>query len=602
MHPLSANKFRKIKSAITLTDCSLGSNGDEDLVAWWYSGFFKNRKDSSQPNILVLFRKVSSTGVFGDIVRRQVPLVALGQIRVGTIWRNDRCTAEINHITKEFTVDFTPGQWRFTSFQDAARQNRSPPYPMDIHPLLYPKDKNWLIEFDLPDGGRLLIPCIEFFSRCYGRSGEVKRVLATYPWDGPGDTATSRLFAPLDTPEEDGRWQVCLRKKVHNGDVVFLAHAKYDEYTRLVAKKVHSQLSASYDPTSVHPTFIEIGPWFQGPAVLSVEGISFDGNSFLGLRVRGMSDPGGSIVLRQRENSGNPENPAPDGSPEAWAGVPKRALLQHPEIINLTGDFAPDHGEGAVEIQDPDFVVLGKARAVIDVRRQQATTESGPSKGPSDVPEVSGGEASGSGKGVGYASIHAKTVFESHGVLRDMWDAMLGLQMTRPDVVQDVAWFTFADGFCTDPNPALIALEPFKKDVDVPLDVRRFPYLDPSTQSLRGLLVARLITFAGPVYIVEIMRRPKRVSADDGTVKDSEEQFQGLVFHLEHEKLFVPWLRDVASLIRHEKGVFRRLTAACPGTADSFSHRLPSNLTANRLPCESIIMRALSKVVSLSQL
>ncbi|MBL4951853.1 hypothetical protein JK635_06375, partial [Neobacillus sp. YIM B02564] len=129
-----------------------------------------------------------------------------------------------------------------------------------------------------------------------------------------------------------------MQKKMHNGDVVFLAHAKYDDYTRNVAKKVHSQLSASYDPTSVHPTFIKIGPWFQGPTELSVDGIPFDGDSFLGLRVRGMSDPGGSLVLRQRENSRNAENPAPDGSPEAWAGVPKRALVKHPEIINLTGD------------------------------------------------------------------------------------------------------------------------------------------------------------------------------------------------------------------------------------------------------------------------
>lgn len=598
MQPSSPIKFRKIQSVVTLKDCSLDAGSDEALVAWWYSGFLKNKRDSSQPNVLVLFRKISSNGVLGDIVRREIPLVALGQVRIGTIWQNDRCKAEISYIQQKFAVNFTLGQWRFTSFLDAARRNAVAPYPMNLHPLLYPKDKNWLIEFKLSSGGRLLIPCIEFFSRCYGRSGELKRVLATYPWEGPGDTATSRMYAPLDAPEEPGRWQVCLRKRMHSGDVLFLAHAKYDEYTKSTAKRIHAQLAANYDPTSMHPAFIDIGPWFQGPADLSVEGIAF-GNSFLGLRVRGMSDPKGNPVLRQRENSRDPENPAPEGSPEAWAGVPERILVKYPDSIDVTGDFAPDHGEGAVEIQDPDFVVLGEARTVIDVRREQATTKSGAGKGSSDASAVSGGETSGSGKDVGYASIHAKPVFESHGMLRDMWDAMLSLQSTRPDVVQSVAWFTFTDGFRQDPNPSLIALEPFKDDVDVPTVVRNFPYLDTSVHSLRGLLVARLMTAVGPVYIVEIMRRPRKVSADDGTVKESEEPFQGLVFRLEDEKLLVPWLREVASRVRHEKGVVKRLTSACPGVADSFSHRLPSKLEAYRLPCESIVLGALGKVGAL---
>lgn len=595
---LPTPSIRKVKSVISLENYSL-KVGDEDgaLVAWWYSGFYKNSRESSQPLVLVVFRKITPEGILDEVVKRRIPLGALGQVRIGTIWRGDRCKAEIEYKEQEFTVDLSMGKWRFTSFGEAMRRNASPPFPLHIHPLPVQKDRNWMIEFALPGGGKLLLPCMEFFSRCYGRSSELKRVLATYPWDGHGDTGMSRLYAPLEKPEEPGRWEVRLRKRLHNGDVIFLAHAKYDEYATYAAKSVYAQLEAAYDPELRDPAFIKIGPWFRGPAILKVAGVPFDGKSFLGLRIRGMSEPQGNAIFRGRENSRNAENPAPDGSPQAWAGVPEGKLVKYPEIIDLTGDAAPDQDAGSVEIQDPDFEVLGPSRAIIDVRPEQAKTKGGVGKGPSDVSAASGGEASGSGKGVGYASIHARPVFESKGVLRDMWEAMLSLQKTRQDVVQSVAWFTFTDKFQTDPTPILIPLEPFKDEDNVSSDVRRFPYMDVSTQSLRGLLVARLITPAGPVYIVEIMRRPRKISTDDGAVKDAEERFQGLVFKLDDENLLVSWMRQVAAHIRHETGVFRRITAACPGIAQSFSHRPSSTVNTDRLPAESVVLSALGKII-----
>lgn len=591
------HKLRRVNSVIRLKE-SLGV-GEDAVIAWWYSGFYKNRKDVSQPNVLVLFRKISAGMLSDEVIQKRLPLVALGQIRIGSIWRNDRCQVEASLTTDKFAVNFTPGKWRFVSFAEAERNKAPPPYPMNEHKLLLEKDRNWLIEFSLPNGGKLLVPCIEFFSRCFGRSGELKRVLATYPWDGQGDTATSRLYAPLGTPEEPGRWQVRLKRRLHNGDVVFLAHAKYDPFTHLVAKGINAQLEASYDPNLKHPAFVKIGPWYKGQAELLVEGFSFgDGKSFMALRVLGMSDPKGELVLRARENSRDANNPAPEGSPEAWAGAPERVLPKYPEIIDLTGDLEPDHGAGAIEIQDPAFVVLGDARPVINIKPEQATTKAGSGGRDSDASTISGGDTYGSGKGVGYASIHAKPVFESKGTLRDMWDAMVHLQTTRPEIVQSLSWFTFADGFSTSPVPGLIALEPFKDDDDATAIARRFPFMDPSVPLLRGILVARLILPDGPAYIVEIMRRPRKVASEDGKIKDAEEAFQGLVFRLNNENQLVPWLREILARIRHENGVFKRLTGSCPGIADSFSHRLSSKLATDSLPCEPIVLGAIAKLSS----
>lgn len=590
-------KIRRVNSVIRLKE-SLDV-GDQTVIAWWYSGFYKNRKDLTQPHVLVTFRKISGDMLSDDVIQKRLPLLALGQIRIGSIWQNDRCRAEASLQTERFAVNFAPGRWRFTSFADAQRRHGLPPYPMNEHQLLLDNDRNSLIEFARPNGGKLVVPCIEFFSRCFGRSGELKRVLATYPWDGQGDTATSRLYAPLGTPEEPGRWQVRLRRRLHNGDVVFLAHAKYDPYTQFVAKGINAKLEASYDPKAKHPAFVDIGPWYEGPAELKVEGIPFDdGKSFLALRVLGMSDPKGGLILRARENSRDADNPAPEGSPEAWAGVPERQLPKYPEIIDLTGDLAPDHEAGAIEIQDPVFEVLGEIRPVINVKPEQATTKAGVTGEKPDVSTASGGEAYGSGKGVAYASIHARPVFESNGTLRDMWDAMVHLQTTRPEIVQGLSWFTFADGFSITQVPGLIALEPFKEDDDATAVARRFPFMDPSIPSLRGILVARLIVPGGPAYIVEIMRRPKKVSTEEGEVKDAEEPFQGLVFRLTNENQLMPWLRELLARIRHENGVFKRLTGSCPGIAASFSHRLSSNLAADCLPYEPIVLRALAKLSS----
>jgi hypothetical protein len=68
----------------------------------------------------------------------------------------------------------------------------------------------------------------------------------------------------LDIPEEPGRWQVRLKPRLHNGDVVFLSHAKYDPFTRSVAKGINAQLEASYDPELKHPAFVKRGRGMQG--------------------------------------------------------------------------------------------------------------------------------------------------------------------------------------------------------------------------------------------------------------------------------------------------------------------------------------------------
>ena len=206
---------------------SLGEN-TTNWITWWYCGIVKNTAANTQPLVLIGFREVGSKGLSDEVILRRVPLTALGQFRIGSIWKGGLCRSEAVFQIETFDVTFSKEGWRLVSFSDAKYRGDSAPYPFGIHPLAFSADKNWMIEFDLQSGGKLLIPCLEFLARCYGRSAELKRVLATYPWCGPTEVHNSRLYAPLEEKEEPEKWKVRLRRRMVNGDVVFLAHAKYD--------------------------------------------------------------------------------------------------------------------------------------------------------------------------------------------------------------------------------------------------------------------------------------------------------------------------------------------------------------------------------------
>lgn len=589
-----AHELHRTSKAIRLED-SLKSN-DKAWMAWWYCGIHKNQKAASQPSALVAFREVLSAGLVSDqVIYRRVPLTALGQVRIGTVWRDGACRAEAVFQKVEFHVDFTEGSWNLTSFHQAVRNDVELPYPLSIHPLEYKKDRNWLLEFQLPSGGKLVIPCLEFFTRCYGRSAELRRVLATYSWQ---ECEEKRLFAPLDESEEPGKWKVKLRKRLVNGDVILLAHAKYDPFAAHAVKIIYAQIEALHVPGSKVPTFIKVSPWFRGPTKISVRGIWFDeGRSFLATQIVGCGDPIGVPVLRDRENTSLTELPA-DGEHgqlgEAWNGAVKRKLVKPPAIIDLTGDVEPDPDAISAEVEDPDFEVLGKPRVVIDMRKDRAKGSAGHKLEGSDASAYSSGEPHGRDQGVGYAAIHTRQVFESHGALRDMWNAMLLLKAKHGDLIQSVEWFTFEDGYRSDVEPNLIKLRPFKMEDNVDGTTRKWPYMDNVTLlQLRGVLTTRVIAMGKHIHIFEIQRRPRTKTDSNGNMEDVEDSFRGLVFVLDDQNELEAWIRQFLTNVRPVRGVVERLVGECPGNAYAFKHSAASH---EEVPCEAAVINALGKM------
>lgn len=559
-----------------------------ELLVWWYSGIIKNYRAESEPKVAVYFRELNDNvpGVFRNIL---VPLTSLGQLRIGTIWENGVCSAEAVMETVQFQVDFNNGSWKLISPFDAKSNGYSKPFTQDDHPLEYVSDRNWLLEFPFSDGRGLLIPCLEFFSRCYGRSEEVKRVLATYTWA----KAESRLYIPVNKSEHPGKWPIKLTSRVYNGDTTLLAHVYYEQYAEEAARNIHSQIEISFlnnEPMA----FIKVIPWFEGSAKIKVKGFwTENGKSFLGLQVIGCSDPEGVPILRDRENT-NKTGPIEAGAElgQSWSNMPA-GRKKYPMIIDLTADDEPDHGATSVEIEDPEFEILGEPRIIIDVEREKAKSSSGKYRKGKDAKAFSGGEAYGSGKDVGHASIHAPIVMESKGALRDMWEALLILRKKTPELIQSVEWFTFKDGFSSEVEPKINALEPFDKGVKVTTKVRKWLYSDVLNKVPRGILVAKIKVVGRIVYLIEIERRPLTKRDKDGKVVETEEPFKGLVMTLNNHDQFITWLKEFMSDIRHASGIVQTLVGKCPGVADVFKH---PKVASNENPGKAALNNALKKV------
>ncbi|MBY0463191.1 MAG: hypothetical protein K2Q34_08425 [Alphaproteobacteria bacterium] len=596
--------FTKVNSSTRL-DSKLLNNGKE-WIAWWYVGIVKNKLAETQPHVLVAFREVLADGLSEEVFHQKIQVTMLGQVKIGSVWKDGFCIKQAQFEHEIFDVDFTYRTWQTNSFKSASADKKPAPFIQSIYPLEYQSnDRTWLLEFSLSTGGKLVIPCLEYFARCYGCSGELKRVLVTYPWEDKvninADTALKRLYAPLDEGEvDDGSvWKVKLKQRLYNGDVIFLAHAKYDKaYTGAVIKQIYTSIFNQYDASKPdRPIFTKIAPWFQGDAQLSVKGIWFDNRkSFLALNILGGSEPNGVLIERDRTNTNKTNIPADVADAgKAWNGAPAR-ILTPPQIIDLTGNLEPDHGAPIIEVQDPSYVILGKPREIKDVVREKAKSSKGELTNGAEATVFATGDAYSSEKDVGYASIHAKNELESNGALRDMWNAMLYFQQKYPKQIKSVEWFTFDNGYQDNGEPNLIALNPFSKETgkDLEGEIRNWPYFDTRSLQRRGILVSRIGIDGQFVYIVEIQRRPRSVENEDGIAYSSEESYTGFIFKAESQQEVEEVIKYFMNRIRYVKGIVKNLLRDCPvSMASAFQHKSAGFET---IPCEAAVLNALGKV------
>lgn len=567
-------------------------NENGELVVWWYYGIRKKLKSTEEPKVLVCFRRILPDGSLGDFKHKRLPITSLGQFRVGTIWKEQKRFEEFVYETKTFRVNFSEGGWQHIQIDNA---NTGP-----ISPSVYPlptieKEPSQLIRFNAIDvkgsGVSLYVPCIEFFSRCYGRSQYIKHVLTLYPWE----EAQNRFFAPFPVKPEGDKWHICLRERVLNGDSVFLAHAKYDPYTNHTVRSIYSKFEKSFanNAQSVYP---EIQPWFTGPAAMKVSGVWIEeGKSFLALQIVGTTDPGGVEIHRGRRSRVQNPTSADGASADDLIGIPRPRIMNPPPIVTVTGQEEPSTDTGAIIIADEDFEVLGRPRRV---KRVKFDVEQGSYK-QVPVPDentrlFSGGESHGTGSGVGYAMYKADQIMESHGVLRDIWDALIWFHDNHPEVIGPPESYSYEEGFCDNPEPTLIAYQAFADDVvDIKGATRNWPFLSVEDRIRRGALLARIKVGEECIHFFEMQRRFKITEDDPGNGVITEESFRGMVFKLKDGDDLEEWIETLMDASRRTEGVLVSIAPRCPGMAELYKH---NTAHTEKIPCEAAVRNALKKM------
>ena len=541
-------------------------------VVCWYGPLKKNVRVLSLPSVVVAFRELDAHGQFGRFRRVPVAITDLGQLRLGSVITDAWCRSRLKLASEDFSVDFSATGW---TFENARAHLGSRPMPSG-HWLRDFVPTGWMLSFTVSRSRSLWVPCTEFFSRCYGRSQYVKRVLSTYPWP----EVARRLFLPLGEPCPVDRWVIRLPPQSVAADAVFVACARYDSYCEKAAKRIYAEIEARSTPERPSVS-LRVGPWFQGPATLRVRGLWLGRDTFLALRVDGCSDPPGPPIDLLHEVS----ETAPDRAASVEDNGYGARLVRRrhePDVPVLTSDAEPDRGAGYIELQDPDFVVLGTPRKFVKVLRPRRSSTSGRLISTEAPPSYSAGEESSSGNRVGSAHIHAPEVEEvrSEGVLLDMWNALSFLRSEFAHEVMSLCWYTFEHGFEARGPPYLIPLPRFRRTERAGLSsgVRSWNNIP------RGVLVVRCVGPRQTFYLVEVQRHRRG---------EHEEKFSGLVFRLNPGADLDEWLWDLLTALRETKGVFAGLIKGCPGEAHVFNH---SPNRPGQVPCEAAARNALSKM------
>ncbi|NWO07095.1 MAG: hypothetical protein HLX50_15790 [Alteromonadaceae bacterium] len=533
-------------------------------------------------------------------------MTLLGFLRIGSIWEGGICRRVVGFETREFDIDFDADGWELTSFYEVSRRASERPFPLDIYPLKYDKDRNSLLSFSVSLDGRLIIPCIELFSRCYGQSQEVKRVLTAYRWREPSDPH-SPFHPNIRIPESESDWHVSLNKryKFVNADARFLAWLKYNEHTQFCAKSIYAQMEKAvkgygYDEKGsiVH---LSVLPWHDQKVRIRVQGIPFNnGRSFLALRIVGCSAPAGpNIKLMSLRSDGRLEVTWDRDRNDALLKRKARSGRYAESKLPITSDYDPDwsaprrvlRDHKLVELSHPDRDVV----PVEDVKVGLGTTTRPASrnweKSDQAAEKYSTGDRYGDRDGVGEAALSSRLEQESKGILLDMWESFVHLKRRFPNKINRVDWFTFEKGFRDSGAPQLIKLKKLPRYKKVKGEVRKWPYLNEGGLTLRGALVIRVVTEDKTIYVVEIQRRLERVKGAPSEWK--EESMSGLCFSVSNYNEFERWLKTVLSKVRYELGVFKRIAEQCPGDADWFVH---VRTEAESIPYEPTARNALKKM------
>ena len=519
-----------------------------NVVVWWYERIRRNPNAQTIPMVDVVFRYLDKDDRLAGLTVVPIGVSRLGSFRIGTIWHDGKCIAEVDFgKEEEFMVDFTDGAWSHLSVP--GRHNI--PYFMQDHGVRRVNTDDVvsdLLNFPLPSGNKnLLIPCIDFLFRCYGSTSDIARVLVTYPWTD----VVKELFASFEH-DDPTTWAVSPSRDIPDSDALFLATIRYNPKAKLAAKNIYSQIDNAR-ALGFFETSLKVSPWFEGPARLKARGRWINnGRTFLCLEVTGISEPQHhSYEIRREKRSED----TPEQAEQALPSV--RTIIDTPkdqDPFSVTDQLEPGGNAGSWNKPDPTFVRLGPAcpftRTPIERRYAKKESMSVEITPPS---QFSTGDPKGAHNGVSHIYHHAKRVIGNGGVLSGLWGELHYLKEVYPGF-SSLAWYSEAQGFIQSPDFRLYPLKPFTEEDRPEEGARAWLKYPDNANFRRGLLLIQAVIQGQTFYLFELQRKKKR---QGNMFRD--EQISGLSMNINDPQQAREVISIVCDKIRNTMGKFSQL-------------------------------------------
>ncbi|WP_223251347.1 hypothetical protein [Pasteurella multocida] len=409
---------RHLEKLFTKPHLDIRGNGyyypdNEYVVAWYESDFiFKSRKAQAHAKVKLVNLTCSkytgkNSAEYLSVLYISVPLNYLHYFTIGSIWKGgvakEQFAFEEFYITVEAeNQDGKRENLSIVSFGESKENGLEKPFDYTIYTISteyhnYGDDLNRLLSISYQNQKFIIHP-LHIFMMHYGYSTDIKRILATYPFD----EVRERLFIDKVVENLDVERYVVLPKYFVKKDAIFLYHLKYDEETTGIrVKNLVSQFRLNVR-NQKHP--IEIGFWHTQKVELKIRGIRL-GNAVLCAEIIGLNQPEGediTLVLSQskREKSGNKT----EEQNNEVNNVPiTRVYTREPELDELPlTDNSPDNR--TVEYNNRQFELLGRQRQIRALKKaREESNQKMKALTPDEIDSLGVGESDGRNGKVGLA-------------------------------------------------------------------------------------------------------------------------------------------------------------------------------------------------------
>lgn len=548
-------------------------NAPKILVPIWYGSVSKNTsEENTTPITDVICRSLRPDNSLGGIHVISSAISFLGALRVGSVWSDGRLIGRLAMTTLPDTeVCFDNGAWECVTARAAGVPERYKGFgiPSSQH-------NSWLIQLPTYTGKTILVPCLEFFTRCYGRSSETSRLIATY---GLAEVEKNYFYGH----ERDSRTlKLQLRNHISNKEAVFLAHALYSEYTQRKCDDIHNHLCTTFSPKK--RVFLKAEPWFEGKAIIQGKGFWLDNNTFLLLNIDGLSNPEGPPITIERQRYTADEGAA--GTGRIYKKPPPEEASN--EEIDLIDTEAPDTNYARV-VFDPPFSTLGNKRKLVKTK-QKIPGKKGTAVTGDNRPSLAPGDASGNGKGGGKGESESPE-WLVEGVLQQMWQTCTGLAKLYPKRISAVGWYTTSLGLQCEGIPQYQFIHT-KAEANQSAAINLKPT---KASSSKALLIIRMTVDHRHIYIIEIYRKPSLSNSNEnGSNVLKEESYCGLMVHLpkDRNEAHLQLQLIFQNLLRYEGRIKDKAMSGFPHKA--FVHRPRET---GETPLKRVVISNLEKLI-----